>query len=85
MAFKHRISFATNLDANFRCDRFRITPYIVSKLLRAAIRSRYAVQFDGESEQTPFLGKVVDTDLLLCTGFGTCGFVPIYFCSETNE
>ena len=52
MAFKHRILFATNLAANFRCDRFRITSYIVSKLLCAAIWSRCAVRF--ESEQTPF-------------------------------
>ena len=37
MAFKHSISFATNLAANFGCNRFRITPDIVSKLLRAAI------------------------------------------------
>ena len=37
MAFKHRISFATDLTANFGCNRFRITPDIVSKLLRAAI------------------------------------------------
>ena len=37
MAFKHCISFATYLAANFGCNRFRITPDIVSKLLRAAI------------------------------------------------
>ena len=37
MACKHRISFATNLAANFGCDQFRIMPDIVSKLLRAAI------------------------------------------------
>ena len=39
MAFKHRISFATDSDlaANFGCDRFRITLDIVSKLFRAAI------------------------------------------------
>ena len=52
MAFKHRISFATDLAANLGCDRFRITPDIISKLLRAAIWSRCAFQF--ESEQTPF-------------------------------
>ena len=62
-----RISFATDLAANFGCNRFRITPDIVSKLLRAAIWSCCAVQF--ESEQTPFLWQVVDLDLLLCTGF----------------
>ena len=32
-----RISFATNLAANFGCYRFRIMPDIVSKLLRSAI------------------------------------------------
>ena len=39
MAFKHHISFATYLAANFGCNLFRITvtPDIVSKLLRAAI------------------------------------------------
>ena len=37
MAFKHHISFATYLAANFGCNQFRITPDIVSKLLRAAI------------------------------------------------
>ena len=37
MAFKHSISFASNLAANFGCDCFRITPDIVSKLLCAAI------------------------------------------------
>ena len=31
------ISCATNLAANFGCNRFGITPDIVSKLLRAAI------------------------------------------------
>ena len=37
MAFKHHISFATDLAPNFGCDRFRITPDIVSKHLCAAI------------------------------------------------
>ena len=37
MAFKHRISFATDLAANFGYFRFRIMPDIVSRLLRAAI------------------------------------------------
>ena len=59
MAFKHSISFATDLPANFDllanfgCNQFKILPDIVSKLLRAAIWSRCAVHF--ESEQTPFL------------------------------
>ena len=70
MTFKHCISFATDLAANFRCNRFRITPDIVSKLLRAAIWSGCAACADQfESEDTPFLGQVVDLDLLLSTGF----------------
>ena len=36
-AFKHCISYTTNLAANFGCYRFSIMPDIVSKLLRAAI------------------------------------------------
>ena len=68
MAFKHCISFATDLAANFGCNRFRIMPDIVSKLLRAAIWSRCAARL--ESEQTPFswTGRRY-LDLLLCTGF----------------
>ena len=69
LAFEHNISFATDFAANFGYDRFRIMPDIVSKLLCAAIWSRYAVRF--ESEQTPFfrICQVLDLDLLLCTGF----------------
>ena len=37
MAFKHCISSATDLAAHFGCNRFRITPDIISKLLHAAI------------------------------------------------
>ena len=37
MTFKDSISFATNLAAKFACDLFRITPDILSKLLRATI------------------------------------------------
>ena len=36
-AFKRCISFATYLAASFGCNQFRITPDIVSKLLRAVI------------------------------------------------
>ena len=54
MAFKHSISFATDLAANLGCNRFRITPDIILKLLRATIWSCCAVQL--ESEQTPFPG-----------------------------
>ena len=52
MAFKHHISCATDLAANFGCCRIRIMPDIISKLWRAAIWSRCAVRL--ESEQTPF-------------------------------
>ena len=38
MAFKHSISLAINLAANFGFDQFRITPDIISKLLLAALR-----------------------------------------------
>ena len=41
-------------------------PEIVSKLLRAA--SEVALLFDSNLS-IPFLGQVVDLDLLLCTGF----------------
>ena len=53
MAFKHFFSFETDLAANFGCNRFRTTPDIVAKLLRAAIWSSCSVRF--KSEQTPFL------------------------------
>ena len=48
MAFKHSIWFETYLAANFGCNWFRITPDIISKLLRAAIRSLCAVLFESE-------------------------------------
>ena len=37
MAFKHRFSFATDFVANFGCNRSRVMPDIVSKLLRADV------------------------------------------------
>ena len=52
MAFKHWISFATDLAANFGCNWVRIMPNIVSRLLLTANWSCCAVLF--ESEQTPF-------------------------------
>ena len=69
IAFKHSISFATYLAANFGCDRFRITPDIISKL--CAQPSEVAALFDWNlsSLRRPFLGQVVDSDLPLCTGF----------------
>ena len=82
---KGRISFATNLAANFECNRFRIMPDIVSKILRATIWSSCAVRF--ESEQTPFprAGRRLRSALDRIRS-GTCCFVPMsYFYSETNE
>ena len=67
MAFKHRMSFATNLAANFGCYWLRIMPEIVSKLW--ALPSEVAVLFDLNLSRRPFLGQVADLDLLLCTGF----------------
>ena len=86
IAFKHRISFATGLAANLGCDRFRITPDIVSKLLRAAIWSRCAVRFESEQIPFPRTGRPCRTAALHRIRFWICGFVPMsYFCSETNE
>ena len=85
MAFKHFISFATNMAANSGCNRFRIMPDIISKLLRAAIWSCCAAQL--ESEQTPFCltGSGFWSAALQKVGFRTCGFLPMsYFYLETN-
>ena len=64
VAFKHHISFATDLASKFGCYGFRI----VSKLLRVAIGSRCADQFESEKTPFPWTGHC-DLDLLLCTGF----------------
>ena len=47
MAFKHHISFATDLAVNFGCNQFRIIPDIApsGKLLCIAILSRCAACF----------------------------------------
>ena len=39
------------------------------KNLQIENRSSSAVRFDSNLSRRPFLGQVVDTDLLLCTGF----------------
>ena len=68
--FKHCISYATYLVALFCCNRFRILLDIVSKLMRAAIWSRCAVQI--ESEQTPLSQRDCrfrSAALQVCTGF----------------
>ena len=49
--------------------------------------SEVAVLFDLNLSRRPFLGQVVDSDLLLCTGFDSehafCSYA--YFYSETNK
>ena len=52
MAFKHSISFATNLAANFGCDRFRIKPDIVSSF--CAPPYEVAALFDSNLSRRPF-------------------------------
>ena len=72
MAFKHRISFATDLAANLGWNRFRIMPDIISKLLRAAIWSRCAVQFKSEQSPFPWTSRRLRSAALqwqVCTGF----------------
>ena len=68
-SFKHCISFATSLAANFGGYRFRITPYLVSKLLHATIWSHCAVLLN--LSRRPFHRQVVNLDLLLCKGFNS--------------
>ena len=77
MAFKHYISFPADLAANFGCNQFRITPDIISKLFGAQ-PSEVAVNLS----RRPFLGQVIDLDLLLCTGFNS-EYAMSYFYSET--
>ena len=68
-AFKNSISFATDLAANFGFGRFKLLPEIVSKLLSTDIWSAtVAVLFNWNLSTRPFLGYVVDVELLLCTG-----------------
>ena len=81
MAFKHHISFVTDLAANFGCYWFRIMPNIVSKSesLRAAIWSCCAVQFESEwTVWTPFAwtGSLFRSAALHRIWLGTCCFVP---------
>ena len=66
MPFKHHISFATDLAANFGCNRFRIMPDIISTLLSPP--SEVDVLFESNLSRRPF-HWVVYLDLLLCTGF----------------
>ena len=70
MALKHCISFVTDLAANFGCDRFRIMPDIISSF--CVPTSEVTVLFDSNLSRRPFLGHVVDLDLLLCTDLFLC-------------
>ena len=56
MAFKHHISFATNLTVNFGCYEFRIIPELPSEV---------AVLFNSNLSRPPFLRQVIDLVLLL--------------------
>ena len=68
--------FRTDLAASFGCYRFRITPDIVSKLLRTAIWSLCAVQFESEQTSFPRTGRRLWPAALHRIQIGTCGFVP---------
>ena len=86
MAFKHSISLVTYLAANLGCDRFRITPDIISKLFRTAICRHCAVLFKAEQTLFPQTGRWFRSIALRRIRLGTCSFVPKpYFCSETND
>ena len=55
-----------------------------------SLSSEVAVLFDSKLSRCPFLGQIVDLDLLLCTlhsiQFRTCEIDPMpYSYSETNE
>ena len=66
MDFKHCISFATDLAANFACNQ--LFPSF------CALPSEVAVLFYCNMRilnTCPFLGQVFDLDLLLCTGFNS--------------
>ena len=75
----HYMAFKTEL---FICNQFgckfwllsiqtqKVTPDIVSELLLATIWNRCAVWLESQDlSRRPFLGQVVNLDLLLCTGF----------------
>ena len=66
MAFKHSISLAINLAANFGFES-RLTSFPNFCLLHSG--SEVAGLFDSNLSKGPFLGQVVHLDLLLCTGF----------------
>ena len=62
--------------ANVLAAKFDLNPCRRSFPSLSALASEVAVRLNLNLSWLPFLGKDVDLDLLLCTGFGTCGFVP---------
>ena len=86
MAFKHSISFATDWAANFGCDRFRIMPGIVSKLLCTGILSGRAVLLEPEQTLFSRSGRQFRSAALRRIRFGTCCIVPMpYVYLETGD
>ena len=70
MACKHRMSFANDLAANFvALVAIDSESHLTSFPRFCAPPSEVAVLFDSNLSRCPFLGQVVDLDLLLCTGF----------------
>ena len=69
MAFNYRISFVTDLAANFECESYAINleSYQTSFPSFCAQPSEVAVLFDwpGNLSRCPFVGQVVDLNLLL--------------------
>ena len=76
MAYKHSISFAIDLATNFGCYQFRIT---TSFLNFCVPPSEVAALFYSNLSRRPFLGQVVDSDLLLCTVFDS-EHVVLFLC-----
>ena len=83
MAFKHRISFATDLAENFGFDQLRIMQEIFFKLLRTAISSRCAVRLESGQKLFSRKSRRFRSAALQCLHrirFGSCGFVHMpYF------
>ena len=75
--FKFRISFATELGANFGCDRFR---HLKSLCCSIRIWADVLSSVLGQARQ-------IRSAALHRNQFGTCCFVPImsYFYLETND
>ena len=85
IAFKHSVSFAMNLAANFGCYQIRIMPEIVSKLCMQP--SEVVVLFNGNLSWCPFLWTDCwfKSAALHSIWFGTCWFGPMpYFHSGTK-